>query len=391
MKNIKVLISMILTSAILISALTACAEKTAQTAELSSNISSYLPELPESLTGGSSENSTQSSSISSTGSSSASSVQSSLVSSTTTSSISSIGSSSENSAQSSSEGSFTSSSSSQSASSNNVSTSSAESSSSSAPEADHPPFSTLLYNMSDNFLISSENANEHIAPASLLKLLTASVALRYLSVDEIVDVGTELTLVPPNSSLAFLMQGHRLSMYDLLTGMLLASGNDAAYTVAVTTAREVSGEELSDIDAVRYFADMMNEFANELGMSDSYFVNPDGSDDDRQYTTANDLLLLARYALTVPEIREITSTHQRYVVFESGHNITWTNSNKLLDPEGKYYCPDAIGLKTGTTYDAGFNLIAAFDKGGKTYIAIAAGCKSDAERYKLMTDYYSRI
>ncbi len=259
------------------------------------------------------------------------------------------------------------------------------------PVVTHPQKAALFYNVTDDALTVSENADEYIAPASLLKLLTASVALRYLSPDEVITVGTELELVPPRSSLCLISEGHRLTLYDLLTGMLLASGNDAAYTAAVYTAREVSGKTLSDTKALEYFTSLMNLFARELGMNNSYFVNPDGSDDERQYTTANDLLLLARYALTVPEIREITSTHQKYVVFESGQNITWTNSNKLLDPENKFYCPDAIGLKTGTTDNAGCNLIAAFNKNGKLYIAVVIGCKNDKERYKLVTEYYSSV
>lgn len=258
------------------------------------------------------------------------------------------------------------------------------------PTVRYPKKAEVFYNVTDNTLVESKNADAYIAPASLLKLLTASVALKYVDPGKVITVGTELELVPPGSSLCLIAKGHRLTLYDLLTGMLLASGNDAAYTVAVSTAREVSGCDLDDREAVGYFTNLMNSFARELGMTDSYFVNPDGSDDDRQFTTANDLLLLARYALTVPGIREIAGTHQKYVVFASGHNITWTNSNKLLDPENKFFCADAIGLKTGTTERAGCNLIAAFNKNGDLYIAIAIGCKSDDARYKTVTEYYSK-
>lgn len=351
-------ISLSITAVLISIFLTSCAVQTA----LTSDIENYLPELSESLMQSSAQSSSESSSQSSVQSSSVSSTQNSPQSSAVnlTSEVS-------------------------------ESTTSTVDTSSNIPAVKTPQFSTLFYDVTDNTLILGENTDEYIAPASLLKLLTASVALRYLSPDKVITVGTELELVQPYSSLCFISQGHWLTLYDLLTGMLLASGNDAAYTVAVSTAREVSGEELSDTEAVEYFTDMMNAFARELGMNNSHFVNPDGFDDERQYTTANDLLLLARYALTVPEIREITSTHQKYVVFESGHNITWTNSNKLLDPDGEFYCPGAIGLKTGTTANAGCNLIAAFEKDGKTYIAVAAGCKNDAARYKLVTDYYSRI
>lgn len=262
---------------------------------------------------------------------------------------------------------------------------------------DNPPTITqsqnaeLFYNLTDNVEIVSKNADKYIAPASLLKLLTAATALKYVSPDKVITVGTELELVPHGSSLCLIAKGHSLTLYDLLTGMLLASGNDAAYTVAVSVAREVCGSQLSDSDAVEYFTDLMNKFARELGMNNSFFVNPDGSDDERQFTTANDLLLLARYVMTVPEIRDIAGIHEKYVVFESGQNITWTNSNKMLDPENSFYCPDALGLKTGTTILAGYNLIASFKKSGKMYIVVEIGCESDRDRYNIALEYYSRI
>ena len=209
--------------------------------------------------------------------------------------------------------------------------------------------------------------------------------------EEVITVGTELELVPKGSSLCLIAKGHRLTLYDLITGMLLSSGNDAAYTAAVSTARKLGGEALTDREAVDYFANLMNNFAREIGMNNSYFVNPDGSDDKRQFTTANDLLVLAKYALTVPEIREIAGTHQKYVVFASGHNITWTNTNKLLDPESQFYSHNAIGLKTGTADLAGYNLIAAFSKSEKTYIAVVVGCKNDKERYSTALEYFSKL
>jgi len=165
----------------------------------------------------------------------------------------------------------------------------------------------------------------------------------------------------------------------------MASGNDAAYTVAVATARAVNPNDvyMTDAQAVAYFAELMNKYANSLGMKNSHFVNPEGWDDTNQYTTVSDLLKLADHAFSVPEIRTITGTYQKYVVFASGENITWTNSNALLDPNGTYYCSDAVGMKTGTTANAGNCLIAAFKRNEKTYISAVVGCNSNADRYEL--------
>ena len=248
----------------------------------------------------------------------------------------------------------------------------------------------VFYCVEDNELLYSKKADERIAPASLTKLLTASVALYYISPDEVFTVGSEQELVPARSSRCLILPGHRLKLYDLITGMLLASGNDAAYTVAVSTARALNPEiSMTDSGAVDYFCVLMNDFAKKLGMKNSHFTTPDGSDRDDQYTTVTDLLLLAEYALSVPDICDITSAYQKYVIFESGENITWTNSNKLLCPDSRFYSRYAAGMKTGTTNRAGKCLAAVFVKGGKTYISIVAGCFTDSDRYRITLKNFS--
>lgn len=263
------------------------------------------------------------------------------------------------------------------------STSSEENPNSSIPEISSRR-ALALYCVDDKEILYGENSDDHIALASITKILTACVALRYMDPETVIEVGSEQDLVKPGSSVCFIAKGHRLKLKDLLTGMLMASGNDAAYTVAVSTARACGPQiELSDEQAVAEFGNMMNSFAKELGMNNSHFVNPDGWDDDQQYTTARDLLLLAEYALTVPEICEIAATFQKRVVFESGEVAVWTNSNRLLNPESEFYYENTVGLKTGTTKKAGCCLLAAFNKNGKTYVSVAAGCGSDEERYEV--------
>ena len=86
----------------------------------------------------------------------------------------------------------------------------------------------------------------------------------------------------------------------------------------------------------------MNVFAKELGMKNSNFVNPDGWDSDDQYTTAADLLKLAEYVLTVPEIKNSAGTFKKTINLLSGGSQNWVNSNSLLDPESPYYCKEVI-------------------------------------------------
>lgn len=249
-----------------------------------------------------------------------------------------------------------------------------------------------VYCVEESRILIGENIYRKIAPASLTKLLTASVALKYCGADEVVTVGTELELVQPESSLCLIRKGHRLTMYDLLTGLLLPSGNDAAYTIAVHVARKVSGiSELHDRAAVRVFCDLMNDFGEEIGLKNTHFVNPEGWDDPRHYTTASDLTKIAKYALSVPEIREIVATRKSDVTFVSGETITWYNGNQLLYPDSDFYCEDAIGMKTGFTDNAGRCLIAAFEKSGKTYIITMLGCTDPEWRYNKVLELYENI
>lgn len=259
------------------------------------------------------------------------------------------------------------------------------------PEDAHMYTAYALYCVEDDEMLDSYNADKRIAPASLTKLMTASVTLRYSEADEVITVGSELELVNEDSSLCMIAPGEMLTVYDLLTGLLLPSGNDAAYTAAVTTARKVKRNDLSDNQAVWYFCKLMNDMARELGMTGSHFADPDGWDDPNHYTTASDLVKIAKYALTVPEIREIVSTPKKEVVFETGEYAVWYNGNKLLHPESDYYCKNAIGMKTGYTDDAGLCLVAAFVKNGKTYITVTVGSEEDEDRYNKTLQLFDDI
>ncbi len=228
--------------------------------------------------------------------------------------------------------------------------------------------------------------NTPIYPASLTKILTACTALRYASPDTVYTVGSELSLVHPNSSLCLIQRGHRLTLHDLLRGMLMSSGNDAAYTVAVNVAREVFETDLTDEEAVSYFVELMNKYATELGAENSHFVTPDGWDNPEQLTTVHDLALISAEAMRYDVIREIAETPSKYVVFASGEIITWYNTNALLHPDSQYYLPQAIGLKTGTTDLAGKCVIAVLDISGTEYIAISANCRTNSERYETIQE-----
>lgn len=249
----------------------------------------------------------------------------------------------------------------------------------------------LLYCVDDNSFLFRKNINERIYPASMTKLLTAYVALQYADADDVFKVGTEQALVHEGSSLCNIQIGNRINLYDLITGLLLLSGNDAAYTIAVGVARKNCNEKLNDVQAVEYFCDLMNSTAEELGMTNSHFTTPDGWDDDEQYTTASDLLKITRRAIRTQEISQIIKIKKKEIVFESGEHVQWKNHVELINSDSKYYCSDFVGGKTGTTDNAGHCLISAFKKEQKTYIAVVTGCKKDDERYSESLALYEYI
>ena len=239
-----------------------------------------------------------------------------------------------------------------------------------------------LYNLSTGEAIYEKSADTKISPASLAKILTAVTALNYMDSNTVITVDNELELLPKHSSLCLISKGHRLTLYDLLTGMLVSSGNDAAYTIAVNVARHhLNRNDISDRQALSYFTDLMNSVAKAIGCTDSDFTTPDGFDSQGQHTTVRDLMLICSYALTFKEIREITATVKKKVIFESGENVTWSNSNKLLHKESPYYYSSASGMKTGTTPLAGMCLTAVADINGQAYLAIVCGCQSEDDRY----------
>lgn len=239
-----------------------------------------------------------------------------------------------------------------------------------------------VYDITENKLIYSKNHTQKISVASTTKLATSLVALKYVHPDEIFTVGTELELVKPNSSKCLISKGHKLKLRTLIAGMLLPSGNDAAYTVAVNVARLQSGNQtMSDTEAVAYFCELMNEYCKEIGCKNTNFVNPEGWDNSMHYSTAEDMTLIAKEAVNNAIITSISCIQSQKFYFASGENITWENTNCLLDAESKYYLPYAKGLKTGTTNAAGKCLVTYAEVDGHKVIVTVYGAVTEDDRF----------
>ncbi len=229
----------------------------------------------------------------------------------------------------------------------------------------------VLYDLGADRLLYSKRFTERCYPASLTKLLTAGISLEYCQLDDVFTAGDELSFVAYDASVAGLKKGQQLSLSVLLDAMMLPSGNDAAYVVAVGIGRISAGDPgLSPQKALQEFLTLMNRYAQKLGATHSHFTNPDGYPDDDHYTTPEDFLHITRFALSFPAIRASASKLTAEYVLEGGETLQWRNTNALLQKESEYFFPYANGLKTGYTNAAGGCIAVTADDGEQQILGL---------------------
>lgn len=222
----------------------------------------------------------------------------------------------------------------------------------------------VLRDFNSGAIIASDKKDERVEPASLTKVMTAYVTFNaiqrgQLKLDQLLPVSEEAWKT--EGSKMFIDPKIPVSVDDLLHGLIIQSGNDAAVTLAIG----VAGSESQ-------FADLMNKQAVKLGLKNTHFVNSTGLPDTNHYTTAEDLSILAS-AL----IRDFPQEYQRlYSVKEYTYNkITQPNRNRLL-----WLDPSVDGMKTGHTEAAGYCLIASSRRANSRLVSVILGAASEAMR-----------
>ena len=239
----------------------------------------------------------------------------------------------------------------------------------------------FVYDCNANaFLAISGDPGEKVYPASITKLFSVYVAQQYLEANHQVTVGSALQMVAAGSSLAKLKQGDQLTVGQLIEGMILPSGNDAAYVLADAVGRVLVGEDVTASTAVKAFVEEMNRQAAELGMENTQFANPDGIHSTKHYTSLQDLVTIGKLSLNDPVILQYTGTQTESIPLAS-RTLTWLNTNELIQPGSEFYCSYAIGLKTGRTKAAGNCLLSAFFYKGNPYLVGVFGCPKTADRF----------
>lgn len=224
--------------------------------------------------------------------------------------------------------------------------------------------SAILMDVDSGRVLYEQNADAKMLIASTTKILTALVAIEEGDLSDTVKVSREAAWTEGSSM--YLKEGEELTLETLLYGLLLCSGNDAA----VAIAEHIAGSEAG-------FAKLMNEKAEELGMTGSSFANPNGLDHEKHYSTARDMAVLACAAVNNETLVRIASTKS---VTIGGR--TMSNHNKLLNlVEG------CIGLKTGYTQAAGRTLVSCAERNGQRLVAVTLQDGNDWADHESLLEY----
>ena len=200
--------------------------------------------------------------------------------------------------------------------------------------------------------------------------MTALVVLENISPETVVTVPKEVSTIEGSS--IYLAPGEKITVETLLYGLMLESGNDAAYTLAATCSGSI-GE----------FCALMNKKAKDMGLIDTHFTNPHGLHDDNHYTTAYELARIAQAALQNPLLRTIVSTRKTTIPHQDTDGVRLlVNHNKML----RQY-DGCIGMKTGYTQKSGRCLVSAAERDGVTLISVTIDSPDDWNDHAKLLDY----
>lgn len=228
--------------------------------------------------------------------------------------------------------------------------------------------SYIAYDLDNDIVYYEKNVDDKRLIASITKILTAIVTIENVDINKNVLVGEEV--LKAYGSAVYIEVGEKLTIKDLLYGLMLRSGND----VAIVLAKNVAGSNDN-------FAKLMNKLATDIGMKNSYFINPHGLEDNDgngNISTAKDMALLTRYAMKNKVFREIFGT-KKYTVKTNYKTYSWTNKNKLLLSE------DYItGGKTGFTKKAHRTLVTTGSRNNINVVIVTLNDGNDFIDHKNM-------
>lgn len=228
--------------------------------------------------------------------------------------------------------------------------------------------SAVVTDVKSGKVLYEKNSQERLLPASTTKLMTALVALEKCSLDDIVTV----TTVENEPNVMGLETGDKLTVRALLNGLLIVSGNDAAFTLAYSCSSSTAK-----------FIDEMNKKAVELGMKNTHFTNPAGYDNPAHFSTSSDLAKLGKIAVSNPTIAQIVATKSTVVTDITGNKSYYLeNTNQLLkEVEG------VEGIKTGQTEGSKEVLLTETTRDNNTIITVVLGSEDRFSESKNLIEW----
>ena len=244
----------------------------------------------------------------------------------------------------------------------------------------------LLLDLDGMEVLYANGAYDRVYPASITKIMTALLAFQYGNMDDVVTITQENVTLEEGSQVVGFQPGDQVTMDQLVHGLLVYSGNDAASAIAT----HVGGSE-------EEFVNMMNSYAAQLGCTGTHFTNPHGLQDENHYTTPYDIYLMLKEALKYPEFTEITQLPSYNISYKNSEgadmSIALTATDHYLT--GEATAPKGItvlGGKTGTTSDAG-NCLALLCQNayGEPYVSIIMGASTKEILYQQMNSLLENV
>lgn len=232
--------------------------------------------------------------------------------------------------------------------------------------------SAIVMDVDTGKVLFKKNIDQKLAIASITKIMTALVVLKYIpNLNEVVTISKKAASL--SGSQMYLLYGETITVKNLLKGALINSANDAALALAEHTTKDINS-----------FVSAMNQYAGRLGLMDTHFTNVYGADAQNHYSSAYNLAQLTSHALQNDIFKSIVSIKETTVTDTTGRFVhKLHNTNKLI---GEYI--NVIGVKTGTTEEAGASLVtAATGESGQTIVTVLLNSPERFNEGKLLLDW----
>lgn len=237
-----------------------------------------------------------------------------------------------------------------------------------------------VYDIEQGKYLFYEGDSQLPTVASLAKLFIIDYALEKVALDDVVEVDQAvLDLVPPGSSLANLTPG-KYTVKQLMEAMLIPSGNDAAYTLACSIAKNELGEGYTATEYIEHFMTGLSQYLTEAGYSKTKLYNDPSGASMQADTHLDDINRVALKLLQYDFVRDCVGKSSFSIQTPQGE-FTWKNTNEFLDKHSPYYNANVKGMKTGTM-SSSYNLVVLYEKDGKEYLITCLAALSNEGRYK---------